>query len=154
LRPARSRWPGRKIAWRGGWDFRAKEILDATVAGQIRRATLARWLPAQPDFDAISIKAQVSGPLASLTHTGSAQAEGVKLRGLNPLALALTWRGRGDTIEDFTAEANGGHDKISAAGAATRAELRLSGLTFGPGRRDLLEADGASDRPVESRVAD
>lgn len=124
---------GETIAWRGGWDFRAKEILEATVAGQIRRATLARWLPAQPEFDAISIKAQASGPLASLTHMGSARAEGVKLRGLNPLALAITWRGRGDIIEDFTAEATAGTTKISAAGAATRAEVRLSRLTFARG---------------------
>jgi translocation and assembly module TamB len=124
---------GEKIAWRGGWDFRAKEILDASGAGQIRRATLVRWLPAQPDYGAISFKAQVSGPLASLTHAGSARADGVKLRGLNPLALALTWRGRGDTIESFTAEVTAGTTKISAAGAATRMEMSLSRLTFARG---------------------
>ena len=63
-----------KITGRGGWDFHTKEIFDATVAGQIRRATLARWLPAQPSFDAISITAKASGPLANLTHAGNASS--------------------------------------------------------------------------------
>ncbi len=118
------------LRWRGGWDFRAQEILDATVAGQIGRASLARWLPAEPGFDTISIQAQASGPLASLAHTGSVQAVDVKLRGLNPLALAVTWRGRGDTLDDFTAEAKAGLTRVSAAGSATRTQLRLSGLTL------------------------
>ncbi len=130
---------GEKIAWRGGWDFRAKEIFGATVAGQIRRATLARWLPAQPDFDTIAIQAQASGPLASLTHAGSARAEVVKWRGLNPLALAITWRGRGDILEDFTAEATAGTTRITAAGAATRAAVRLSGLTWARGATTYLK---------------
>ena len=130
---------GEKIAWRGGWDFRAKEIFAATVAGQLRRATLARWLPAQPAFDTLAIEARASGPLASLAHTGSARAEGVKWRGLNPLALAIAWRGHGDTIEDFNAEATAGTTKLSAAGAATRAEVRLSGLTFGRGDATFLK---------------
>ena len=121
---------GDSVAWHGSWDFRAQEILDGAVTGQIHRATLARWWPALPDYDAIAFKAQVSGPLARLTHTGSAQADAVRLSGLNPVAIALTWQGRGDTIEGFTAEATAGTTKISAAGAATRAELRLSELTF------------------------
>ena len=121
---------GEKVQGRGGWNFRTKEVFDAAIAGQIRRTTLVRWLPAQPEFDAISIDAKVSGPLASLAHAGTARAEGVKWPRLNPLALALTWRGRGDAIEDFTAEVVAGTTKITAAGAATRAEVRLSGLTL------------------------
>jgi translocation and assembly module TamB len=130
---------GEKIAGRGGWDFRAREVFDATIAGQVRRATLARWLPAQPDFDTITIKGQASGPFASLTHTGNAQAEGVKIRGLNPFALAVTWRGRGESIEEFTAEATAGTTRISAAGAASRTEVRLSGLTLAGGNTTHLK---------------
>jgi translocation and assembly module TamB len=130
---------GEKIEGRGGWDFRAKEIFGATIAGQVRRATLARWLPAQPEFDTIAFQAQASGPLASLAHTGSAQAGGVKMRGLNPLALAITWHGRGNTIEDFTAEATAGTTRISAAGAATPAQVRLSGLTLAKGATTHLK---------------
>jgi translocation and assembly module TamB len=122
-----------RITWHGGWDFHTQEIFAATVAGQIPRVAIARWLPAQPNFDALAIKAQVNGPLASLTHVGSARAEGVRFRGLNPLSLAITWRGQSDSIEDFTAEATAGTTRISAAGAATRVEVRLSGLTFARG---------------------
>jgi translocation and assembly module TamB len=121
------------ITFRGGWDFRTKEVFDASVSGQTRRATLARWLPALPDFDAISITARASGPLASLTHTGSAQARGVKLSGANPLALASTWRGHGTTIDDFTAEAIAGTSRISVTGSATPTEAHLTGLTLARG---------------------
>ena len=130
---------GDKIAGHGGWDFQAKEIYDATVAGQVRRATLARWLPTQPEFATMTFKAQASGPLGSLTHTGNARANGVKWRGLNPLALAITWRGRGDTIEDFTAEATAGTTNISAAGAATPAQVRLSKMTLAKGDTTYLK---------------
>ena len=124
---------GETVAWRGAWDFRIMEILDATVSGQLRRATLARWLPGLPEFDSVSIKAQLSGPFASLTHTGSARAGGATWPGLNPLALAVTWRGHGGTIEDFAADATAGTTMISASGAATGAALRLSALTLARG---------------------
>jgi translocation and assembly module TamB len=124
---------GDKIAGRGGWDFQAKEIYDATAAGQVRRATLARWLPAQPEFDTMTFKAQASGPLANLAHTGNAQTAGVKMRGLNPLALAITWRGHRDSIEEFTAEATAGTTTISTAGTVTPVQVRLSKLTLAKG---------------------
>jgi translocation and assembly module TamB len=130
---------GEKIEGHGGWDFRSKTIFDAAVTGKIRRTTLARWLPAQPEFDMITINAQAGGPLASLAHTGSARAEAVKLRGLNPLALAFTWRGHGDAIEDFTVTATAGTTRISAAGAATRTEAHLRALTFSSGETTHLK---------------
>ena len=129
---------GEKFTGRGGWDFRVQEILNATVDGQVRRATLAGWLPAQPDFDTIAIKAQASGPLATLTHSGSARAESVKWRGLNPLALAVTWRGRGDAIDEFTAEATAGTTTVSATGSANSAEAHLSALTLATGKTTHL----------------
>jgi translocation and assembly module TamB len=74
-----------------------------------------------------------------LIHTGNAQAEGVKLLGLNPLAVAITWRGGGTGIEAFTAEAKAGLSRIHAAGSATRSSLRLSGLTLEQGEtRNLV----------------
>ncbi len=120
-----------RITWSGGWDFQSKEVLGGTVAAEVRRATVARWLPPEPDFKTLSITARLSGPLANLTHAGDAHAEGVTLPGLNPVAMALAWRGRGDAIEDFSVKATAGTTVITAEGAATPKELRLTGLTFG-----------------------
>ena len=121
------------LAWRGGWDFHAKELFNATVAGQIGPETFARWLPGRPDFASISINAQAAGPLARLTHTGNARVSGLTMSGLNPLSVAVAWRGRGDIIEQFTAEATVGTTTISAAGALTREQMHLSGFRFGQG---------------------
>jgi translocation and assembly module TamB len=128
-----------KITWSGGWDLQTKEILGGTVAGRISQGTLARWLPAQPRFQAISINVRFSGPLANLTHAGDARAEGVTLPGLKPVAMAFTWRGRGDAIENFSGKATAGTTTIAAEGAATPKELRLTGLTFGRGDTTYLK---------------
>ena len=128
-----------KIAWSGGWDLQTEEILNGTVAGQIRQGTLARWLPAQPFFQAISIKVRLSGPLANLTHAGDARAEGVTLPGLKPFAVALAWRGRGDAIGNFSAKATAGTTTIAAEGDTTSKELHLTGLTFGRGDTTYLK---------------
>jgi translocation and assembly module TamB len=130
---------GSKITWSGGWDFQTKEILGGTVAAEVHRATVARWLPAQPDFQAISINARFSGPLANLTHAGEAHAEGVMLPGLNPVAMAMTWSGRGDAIEDFSAKATAGTTTIAAEGAATPKEFRLTRLAFARGETTYLK---------------
>ncbi len=121
---------GETLEGRGGWDFQKQKIIDATVTGQIRRGTLVRWLPSLPDFAVGTVKAQVSGPLHHLLHSGSVQATEVKWPGLSPLALASTWRGQGDQIDDFTAEAKAGLTAITATGGANRAELHLSSLVL------------------------
>ena len=111
---------GERLAWRGGWDFAAKEVLAAAAEGQIRRTTLARWLPADLAFEVVTLNAEAAGPLAELRHAGKAQVEGVTYRALNPLGLTLEWTGRGAKIDSFATEAIAGATKLSAAGVAAR----------------------------------
>ena len=124
---------GEKLVWRGGWDFAAKEILDAVAEGTIRRATVARWVPAEVEFEAVEVKAEATGAIKELKHAGRAQAAGVKFRGVNPVGLALTWAGRGEKIESLAAEATAGTMKISAEGAASGESVRLTKLEWAQG---------------------
>lgn len=130
---------GERLAWRGGWDFRAREILDAAVEGQIRRASLARWLPPQPEFDALRINAQASGPLADAVHRGTLAADGVKQPGIAAVALAAEWHGRGATVEEFKASARAGASRVAAAGSVRDTALTLSTLEFVQGDATRLQ---------------
>ncbi len=130
---------GESLAGHAGWDFARRELLAATIAGTIRRGTIARWLPEQPAFDSLTLEATASGPLANLTHSGKAHAEGVQWPRLNPLALATTWRGHGGTLEDFTAEVKAGATTITATGSATRKSVTATDLSLSQGNGPLLK---------------
>ncbi len=121
---------GERLTWHGGWDFRAKEILDAVVQGEVRRASVARWLPKQPEFDVVKIDLRASGALAEAKHAGRFSAGGVTARGLNPMAVSAEWRGVGATIEQVQAEAGVGKTKLTATASADRESLRVSALEF------------------------
>src|SRR5437764_5438986 len=102
----------------GGWDFNSKQIIDAAVAGELKRATIARWLPAEPQFESVAVTAHASGPVAALNHAGEMKATNVGFSGVAPLALDVTWSGHGTTIEKFAVAASGGSTELTAAGAA------------------------------------
>ena len=121
---------GERLSARGGYDFRAKEILDAVIDGQIRRQSIARWLPKQPEFDLIKISAKAAGGLAGVKHSGRAQADGVKTQGVNPLAVVAEWRGTGAAIEHVQAEATAGASKITLTGNVGRESAQLTALEF------------------------
>ena len=130
---------GERLALGGGWDFRAKEIFDASLEGQIRRQSLARWLPPQPEFDIVELRASASGPIASLEHSGSLEASGVRAPALHPLDVAAEWRGRGATIESFKVKGDAGGSALVAAGKADATSLTLSTLDFIQGDSPRLQ---------------
>jgi translocation and assembly module TamB len=121
---------GERLQWRGGWDFRAKEILEANVAGEIRRATLARWLPAQPQFEALSVNVTASGALADIKHAGEAKASEVVFRGVKPLQVELKWSGQGRTMDTFSVAAQAGTTQLTFAGAMDAEAVRLTELVL------------------------
>ncbi|MGH7945172.1 MAG: hypothetical protein ACREF9_09205, partial [Opitutaceae bacterium] len=124
---------GERLAWRGGWDIRGKEIFDASVEGQIRRQSLARWLPKQPEFDAVKLSVKAAGPVARLEHRGTVQASGVKAPSLNALDLVAEWTGRSAAIEAFKIEATAGGSTLVAAGKAGLESVTLATLDFRQG---------------------
>ncbi len=142
---------GEKLTWRGGWDFVTKEVLNAAAEGIIRRATVARWVPAGLGFEEVKIKAEAAGTLKDLKYAGRAQAEGVKFGALSPLGLTATWAGRGGTVESLAAEATAGTTKISAEGTASAESVRVTKLELAQGadvRLRLTEPAVISWRPV------
>ena len=126
----------------GGWDFKAKELVAASIDGTIHRESLARWLPSQPAFGAVQVKMRAAGTLAALEHSGELRADAVKFSALNPLSLSLRWKGWGIGAETFDLEASSGKTKLVAGGAVDRAALRLRELEFlqgGESRFNLAE---------------
>lgn len=138
---------GEQLVMRGGWDFRAKEILNASVEGKLRRATFARWLPAQPAFDVVSVRALASGTLAEFAHSGEIEASDVRFGALNAAALHAEWRGRGLALENITARAKTGATTLRAAGGLTRTALQLRELELARADAPLLRLT----RPTELR---
>jgi len=116
---------GGAMAWRGGWDFGRREIFDASVEGKVRRSTVARWLPPQPGFDEVEVKATAEGPIDRLAHRGTLRSEKVTLPRLQPLTVAGEWRGIGATIEAWNAEVRAGASELTARGSWDTAALTL-----------------------------
>lgn len=116
---------GERVEWHGGWDFRARSVLDAAVSGQIRRRSLARWLPAKPEFDVVSLRGSASGALDTLSHEGEISARQISFPPIKPVDATFTWRGAGMLLSAFQLQAAAARTRVSAAGAANRTSVRL-----------------------------
>lgn len=130
---------GERLEWHGGWDFKAKELLATEVSGEIRRRSIARWLPAQPEFDVVGVSARASGRVEEMQHEGKLRAKDVVIRGVNPLAITAEWSGRGVGAERWQAEIAAGGSRIVATGAVSKEELRLATLDFAQGGEERLK---------------
>lgn len=142
---------GEKLTGRGGWDFRAKAAREVGVEGELRRATLARWLPAQPQFESVALKAQVNGPWPTAQHSGELHAMGVEFSGVKPLAVAASWRGVGMKVEKLDVSASAGTTRLTLAGALDTEALQIAGLEVeqgGESRLKLVQPAVLRWRPV------
>ena len=129
---------GERLVGRGGWDFTTKEILDAAAEGEIRRATIERWVPAGVGFDAVALKATVAGRPTDLVHTGRAEATGVTFSGVNRLGVKVAWSGRGAALESLGVEAAAGTTVVSAGGAVKDGAWRLTKFAWAQGGLERL----------------
>ncbi len=129
---------GEQLQARGGWDFKAKELSAATVSGTLRRQTLARWLPASPDFEWVKVSAAAAGPLATLRHEGEVSIDRLSFSGVKPLAASATWRGAAVALEKVSIRASAGTTTLAAEGASDRASLRLTALQLAQGGVERL----------------
>ncbi|WP_414664338.1 translocation/assembly module TamB domain-containing protein [Horticoccus sp. 23ND18S-11] len=121
---------GGQLTWSGGWDFATRELFGGVMAGQLRRASLARWLPAQPTFDRVDVTLAGEGPLAEIRHHGRLEAADVTFAGVNPLALTLEWRGAAANIAELTAQVSAGASVVRATGSAGPLSLTFATLEF------------------------
>lgn len=121
---------GEHLTGHGAFDFKTKQLLDSVVEGEIRRASIARWLPKQPEFDVIRVQATASGDVAELNHSGRALVRAVKASGLHPVDVDVEWQGVGASIHDFQVAAQAKATRISAHGKVDRDALQLTALEF------------------------
>jgi translocation and assembly module TamB len=121
---------GDRLTGHGGWDFSTATLRETEISGSVARASLALWLPPSVDFSKLALKIHVSGPLATLTHTGEAQISALSIPSLKPLALSVQWQGRGKIIEKLIADATSGTTRVKAAGTIDAEKLTLTELTL------------------------
>lgn len=141
---------GGRLTARGEWDFQARALAGATVAGSIDRATLARWLPPGIGFAALEVEATAEGMWPEIAHMGRATLSDLTGTGLRPLALEGTWRGRGRAVDAFEFIARSAGSALTARGALAAEEVALEALqlTDRTGRRlELAAPAGVRWRP-------
>lgn len=124
---------GEELRLSGGWDFRTRTARAVKVSGQLKRQTLARWLPAQPEFAEIDVDASGEGPWPALTHRGRVRVTALKTKGTRPVDAALEWKGVGDAIEAFAGEARARDTLLRWSGSVNRDSLRIDALQLGRG---------------------
>ncbi|HYP17405.1 MAG TPA: hypothetical protein VEQ65_09365, partial [Opitutus sp.] len=116
---------GEELAFKGGWDFRAREVIAAEVQGRVGADLIGRRMPAGLALDALTVELKAQGPLAALTHEGRVDASNVRMPKLRPMAIRADWRGRWDQLEHFSAAVAAGASRLTAAGSASRSAVEL-----------------------------
>lgn len=130
----------REIIASGTWNTATWELGDAAVSGLVGGATLARWLPEEPDFEAVSIRATASGAWPQLRHAGDVTVHGLTLPSSGePAKLDVTWRGRGQEIESLAGRASAGQTTLTWMGALDTRSARLTHLSLARAGRPPLE---------------
>jgi translocation and assembly module TamB len=133
---------GERLVAKGGWDIRAKEVLAASVEGQFRRQSIARWLPKQPEFDAVKVSARAEGPLAAIRHEGAAEIVDVKVNPLRPLAVTAEWKGRAAVLDNFNVISTAGATRLVAGGKLEPSGVTLTKLDFQQANASRLQLTG------------
>lgn len=129
---------GTRVTLKGGYNTQTQELSESRVQGEMSRTTLARWLPAQPQFETIKLDATASGKLPDVQHRGSSEISAVSTSGLKPLEVALTWNGAGRVIEEFAALVSAEDSKLSVGGSVSADAVRLARLEFAPNGASAL----------------
>lgn len=114
----------------GAWNFRAREIVDASADGSVSRDTLSHWLPPSVRFERIAIHAQVSGPIARLNHHGRVETTALQVGSIRPANLALAWQGVGTDVSVLQIDATAGPAHLTANGSATASGVEIRALRF------------------------
>ncbi len=133
---------GETVAGHGVWNFREKKVTDAAVTGVIASGTISRWLPKSLTFDSVKVDARAAGALATLEHAGSIDVNNVRIATIKPATGTLKWEGRGPDISEFSVAASVGDARLTARGAATAREVRLTDVTFAPDGAVALRLKG------------
>jgi translocation and assembly module TamB len=120
---------GDRLALDGRWQAKTRTLTDATLNAQVSRATAARWLPADAEFEQISVKALAQGVWPEIEHRGTAQAQALRIAPLKAVSGEINWKGRGAAAE-FLATAKAGETLVRLDGAADAQSVRVETLVL------------------------
>ncbi len=121
---------GSEVSGTGGWDFRGRELIAASVRGILSRGLVARWIPAEVGFKTVAFEAAASGRWPNLEHHGQLETAQLDLPKIVPLRVSARWNGTGATIARLEATATGAKVAVAAAGSADLSGLRVANLSL------------------------
>lgn len=125
---------GSRLELSGNWDWAARTLSKGVVAGDLKAAALARWLPAGTTFDRLEIEAKAEGRWPALAHAGKVNVAKLQLSSVKPIALQAAWKGTGTTLEPLSLDAKAGDSRLTAEGSLSSEALTLT-------RAELVLAD-------------
>lgn len=107
-------------------DLAKRELAELRLEGRVPYDLVQRLLPAGVVFGAADVVLRASGPFATAAHEGTVVVSGLRVRGLQPAAARLWWRGAGRQVNEFDAGIHAGTTEFLASGALQpdRCELR------------------------------
>ncbi len=84
---------GDRLTLGGAWNAETRTLADAKLSGQVSRATAARWLPEDADFEHVTVDMTAEGVWPVINHAGRVEARGLRIARLRPLSGDAVWRG-------------------------------------------------------------
>ncbi|MBC8039746.1 MAG: hypothetical protein H7Y06_04320, partial [Opitutaceae bacterium] len=83
---------GDRLMVEGNWNADTHTLADAKLSGQVSRATAARWLPDDADFEKVTVDAKAEGVWPAINHEGRLEAQALRIAPLRPLSGDAVWR--------------------------------------------------------------
>ena len=109
---------GDRLTLGGSWNADTRTLADATLSGQVSRATAARWLPADADFEKVTLDVKAEGVWPEISHEGRLNAQALRIAPLRPLSGDAVWRGTGGVISDAAIQVKAGGTQVRLEGGA------------------------------------
>lgn len=121
---------GDRLELSGRWDAKARVLTGGNLDAQVSRATAARWLSADAQFEKITVTAQAEGAWPAITHRGKVEAQALQIAPLKAVSGTVNWRGEGAVIPEFLAEVTAGATRVRLGGAADTQSARVAELVL------------------------
>jgi translocation and assembly module TamB len=120
------------------WNADTHTLADAKLNGQVSRATAARWLPDDADFEKVTVDVKAEGVWPAIHHEGRLDAEALRIAPLKPLSGDAVWHGTGGVISDATINARAGGTQVRAVGSADSLSAWVKELVLTQGGEERL----------------
>ncbi len=121
---------GDRLELAGRWNAKTRTLTGGKVTAQVSRATAARWLSDEAQFDEITVKALAQGVWPEIEHLGTLEAKALRVAPLNALSGEINWKGKGAVVSGFLLTAQAGESQVRLEGAADAQSARVDSLVL------------------------